>query len=103
MAQLRRAQEIQAQQQRIAQQRLQAQQQGRLPNSQPNAGQNMAKLQMNRPQVIVKPGIKPGAAQAQKPGAAQAKAKSPKKPPETIDLSDDDDEDDENDDSEEEE
>jgi len=95
MAQLRRAQEIQAQQQR-----LQTQQ----PNGANSENQqNVARLQMNRPQVIVKPGIKPGAAaQAQRPGA-QAKAKSPKKPPETIDLSDDDDEEDEDEVSEEEE
>jgi len=99
MAQMRRAQEIQAQQQRLL-----AQQQ-RLPNSQ---NQALAKLQMGqRPQVVVKPGIKPVVSQAssvKRPGVqAQVKAKSPKKPPETIDLSDDDDEDDENDDSEEEE
>merc|ERR1712083_830563 len=97
MAQMRRAQEIQAQQQRLL-----AQQQ-RLPNSQ---NQALAKLQMGqRPQVVVKPGIKPVVTQAlsvKRPGVqAQVKAKSPKKPPETIDLSSDDDDesnDDESDD-----
>ena len=91
MAQMRRAQEIQAQQQRLL-----AQQQ-RLPN---NQNQALAKLQMGqRPTVVVKPGIKPVVAQAssvKRPGVqTQVKAKSPKKPTETIDLSDEDESDDE--------